>query len=121
MKHLAASLAIALWLTTSMASARLAMEPIREVIRRHLPAIRGCYDEGLARRPELEGRIDVVFTVDGTGVVSEASVQRSTLGDTTVEACVVGEVLRMRFPERAPGGFVRINYPFVFERPTDTD
>ena len=91
-------------------------EIVRRSIRRHLNEIRFCYEEGLRRRPQLDGRVAVQFTIAGTGRVLTSLLQSSTLGDRTVENCAVNAVRRWEFPQPQGGGLVMVSYPFAFTR-----
>jgi hypothetical protein len=84
-------------------------------IRRNLSKIRWCYEKELAKTPKLFGRIVVNFTISGTGTVSQSKVNRTTMGNKTVESCVVNQIRTIRFPAPKGGGIVIVNYPFVFK------
>jgi hypothetical protein len=88
---------------------------IQRVIRRHLAQVRGCYERGLLAGPDLAGRAVVRFTVAADGRVVAASLDSSTLGDPTVEDCILGVFRRLLFPEPAGGGIVIVSYPLVFQ------
>jgi len=87
---------------------------IARVIARHSNEVRFCYESRLSNDPNLAGKLAVSFTIDPTGAVSEADVAQSTLGDSTVEQCVLSRVRRWKFPE-PKGGVCVINYPYVFQ------
>ncbi|TNE92240.1 MAG: energy transducer TonB [Deltaproteobacteria bacterium] len=87
---------------------------IDEVIKRHMPAIRYCYQQELQREPDLSGKIVVGFTIAGDGSVARATPKRSSLGNDAVESCVVGRFLKMQFPKPKGGGIVIVSYPFLF-------
>jgi outer membrane biosynthesis protein TonB len=76
--------------------------------------VRHCYNQGLARDPNLKGRLSVDFTVNSKGDVVAAVVAETTLADVAVGACITGAVRRWKFPGN-PGGDVKIRYPFVLE------
>src|SRR5262245_49535907 len=61
-----------------------------------------CYEEGLARKPKLSGKIVVLFVVENDGTVSsvEAIKKGTTLKDETVTACVLKEFEDLTFPSR---------------------
>lgn len=95
----------------------LSAEIIRAVIRRHLGAIRYCYERELDDGDSLAGKIVVGFTIDGNGAVENATVRSSTMpGGEDVEACLVRRISLMRFPAPRDGARVTVSYPFVFER-----
>ncbi len=87
---------------------------IDEYIRRHLRQIRGCYEKQLNSNPKLAGRIATRFVITGSGRVSQAGVTSSSMGNPTVEGCVLGILKRIEFPEPLGGGIVEVDYPFSF-------
>jgi hypothetical protein len=87
---------------------------IDEVIKRHMSQIRYCYQRALPRNPSLGGKVGVKFTIAGDGSVSQAGVRSTTMNDGSVEGCIVGRFMRMRFPEPQGGGIVIVSYPFLF-------
>lgn len=86
-------------------------DAIRRVVRRHVDEVRFCYEEELAQRPDLEGRIDIAFIIAPSGQVQSASVSSSTLGNARVEGCIVQAVRRWTFP--APEGIAAVRYPYL--------
>ena len=82
-------------------------------MRRHRNEISHCYEKGLARRPDIAGRVTVRFIIDGSGAVKVAAVADSSLGDAGVEQCIARTIRRMAFPRPTDGGVVIVNYPFT--------
>ncbi len=95
---------------------RLPPESVRDVVRANFGRLRGCYEEALLRKPELEGRVNVKFVIDRTGAVSVAELAESTtLDDAKATSCIVAQYKQMAFA--APtGGIVTVVYPVVFSR-----
>ncbi|HJL16768.1 MAG TPA: AgmX/PglI C-terminal domain-containing protein [Sandaracinaceae bacterium LLY-WYZ-13_1] len=91
----------------------LSREQVRRVVRRHVAEVRFCCEQGLQRRPDLEGRVAVRFIVGSDGVVRSAVLDRAstTVGDARVSSCVSQAVQRWTFPS-APGT-TGVTYPFV--------
>jgi len=87
-------------------------EIVRRVVRQHLNEVRFCYEQALVRRPALAGRIVAQFTIAPTGRVLASALQSSSLGETTVDACIVAATRRWEFPRPAGGGIVVVSYPF---------
>jgi hypothetical protein len=87
---------------------------VRRIIRRHLNEVKFCYEQELARKQDLAGRIAVNFTIANTGQVAAAVVQSTTMANARVESCLVGAVRRWEFPRPAGGGIVIATYPFNF-------
>jgi len=95
----------------------LSREAVRRVIRRHVNEVRFCYEQRLAERPDLAGRVTVSLVISGTGVVQSGSVASTTLHDGPVEGCVAQTARRWTFPAPEGGGATLVNYPFVFDSP----
>ncbi|MDC0717281.1 AgmX/PglI C-terminal domain-containing protein [Nannocystis bainbridge] len=89
-------------------------EEIREVVQTHLQEVRQCYDEGLARKPTLAGKLTVDFEIVPSGEVSSSQIQQgSTIADAKVESCVAAAVQTWKFPASSDG-WVQVSYPFEF-------
>ena len=85
---------------------------IRRIVRAHINEVRSCYNAGLTKNPNLEGRVAVNFVITGTGKVGSSVVQESTLKDSKVANCVAKAVKRWKFPKPRGGGNVIVTYPF---------
>ena len=88
---------------------------ISRIIRQHRNEIKYCYETELKKHKNLQGRVIIKFTIDGTGSVRVASVQESSLKNKKVEKCMVGKIKHWVFPAPKGGGIVNVNYPFVFK------
>ena len=84
---------------------------IQATIRAHLSEVRTCFEAGLNRNPQIQGRVLVYFHIDPTGFVVHAKVQSSTLRDQEVEICLISAVRSWKF-DKMEGGAV-VTYPFV--------
>ncbi len=87
---------------------------VRRVMQRHANVIRRCYERSLLQNPDLAGRVTVQFTILATGSVTAAAIGSSTVNNSAMEQCILGEVSRLRFPSFGDGDSVTITYPFVF-------
>jgi Ca-activated chloride channel family protein len=87
---------------------------IRRIVRAHISEVRACYNKGLARDPNLKGRVSIQFMIDGGGKVLSAKVREDTLTDKTVGTCIAAAVLRWTFPKPTSSSVI-ISYPFVLE------
>jgi hypothetical protein len=92
---------------------RLPPESIQRVVRQGFGRLRACYERGLQRRPDLEGRIAVKFVIDREGNVGLASTAERSLDDDAVASCVGKAFESMSFPKPV-GGIVTVVYPVVF-------
>jgi len=86
---------------------------VRRIARAHINEVRYCYNQGLQRDPDLEGRVSVQFDVGANGRVATAIVQQSTLDDDDTAGCVARAVEGWKFPRPADAQAVTITYPFV--------
>jgi TonB family protein len=86
---------------------------IDEVVKRHLSALRYCYQRELARQPTLAGKVSVRFVIARDGKVSDVRRASSSLQHEGVEACVHDRFRRMAFPPPL-GGVVVVTYPLMF-------
>ncbi len=98
---------------TSTVSGRLPPEVIQRITRQNFGRFRMCYEQGLARNPELTGRVTARFVIGRDGSVSSATNGGSDLPDTGVVSCVVRAFYGLSFP-RPEGGIVTVVYPIVF-------
>ena len=88
---------------------------IRRIVRAHINEVRYCYNQGLARDPNLKGRVAVQFTIGPSGKVPVAVVAQTSLKDKNVANCVAKAVKRWKFPKPPGGGNAVVTYPFVLE------
>ena len=57
------------------------------VVRQNYGRFRMCYEQGLGRNPNLEGRVSARFVIGRDGAVSNASNGGSDLPDSGVVSC----------------------------------
>ena len=92
---------------------RLPPEVIQRIVRQNFGRFRLCFENGLTKNPNLQGRVTVKFIIDRAGAVTMASDGGSELPDTGVVQCVVRGFSNLSFP--APeGGVVQVAYPIIF-------
>ena len=95
----------------------LGKEIIRRVVHQHINEVKFCYDQELARKPALAGRISVQFAISPVGQVITSVMQSTSMDDARVENCVVSAVRRWEFPKPVGGGIAIVLYPFNFTSP----
>ena len=62
--------------------------------------------------PDLSGKVEVDFTIEADGTVSEVQISSSTLGHSSFERRLLSMIKRLKF---APAtSKIQITYPFVF-------
>ena len=92
---------------------------IRRLVRRQLSQIQFCYEKGLARRPDMAGRVSIKFLINQDGVVRSSVVVGSSLADTATEQCIAGVVRHIVFPKPQDNGVVIATYPFTLQHSGD--
>jgi hypothetical protein len=81
------------------------------VLREHRPRFLACYERGLRSRPDLAGRVEVVFVIGIDGSVTDAIERDVTLPDDAVVSCIVRSLFELTFATRASP--VTVVYPLV--------
>ena len=94
-------------------SGSLPPEVIQRIVRQNYGRFRLCYENGLTRNPNLEGRIAVRFVIGRDGSVSNVANAGSDLPDGSVVACVTRAYHGLTFPQ-PEGGVVTVTYPIMF-------
>ncbi len=72
-----------------------------------------------ARELGLEGQVTVSFTVEATGVVSEAGLEphpATTIWNRGLESCLSEAIKTWSFPKPRGGGKVFVSYPFILHQ-----
>lgn len=85
---------------------------IRRIVRSHINEVRSCYNAGLTRNPNLDGRVTIQFSIVGNGKVASSVVQENTTTDKEVGNCIARAVKRWQFPRVGKGGTALVSYPF---------
>jgi len=83
------------------------------IISNHYGEVRYCYEKQLMLNPELEGKIEVKFSIGINGNVSTTTISDSSINSIEVESCVLHKVRNWHFP-KPKGGSVTIIFPFIF-------
>lgn len=89
---------------------------VESVFADRMVELHGCYSDAVEIFEDIEGTIEFFFTVDPAGAVSKAHVSRSDLGSLEAEKCMLGKLLRFRFP-RPEGGSADVQYDLLLEAP----
>jgi hypothetical protein len=92
---------------------RLPAEVIRRIVRQNFGRFRMCYEQGLGRNPNLEGRVGVRFVIGRDGSVSNVGNGGSDIPDSGVVSCVISAFYGLSFPQ-PEGGIVTVTYPIMF-------
>lgn len=98
---------------TTQVSGRLPASTIQRIVRQNFGRFRMCYQDALAKNPNLEGRVAVRFVIGREGAVSSAQNGGSSLPDSGVVSCVTRAFYGLSFP-KPEGGIVTVVYPIAF-------
>ena len=90
-------------------------EVIAQYIKSQLGYILYCYERQLSAKPSLQGKVSVQFTIGGDGYVNTQKVSDTTMGDPTVEGCMLSKIAKWKFPSPKGGTQVNVTYPFLFK------
>ncbi len=85
---------------------------IGEYVRSHLSDVTNCYEDRLAARKSLQGRLIARFDIGPDGRVISASAEG--IDDRELVRCTIEAMRSWRFGRPASGGKLRVAYPFVF-------
>ena len=78
---------------------------------------RQCYAQRAGDRPDLSGTVNVSLSVGGDGIVRDASIASTSLGDSETESCVLGEVRGIAFAPSGAAQPIVVNYVYNFIMP----
>lgn len=93
---------------------RLSAVHIQNQVREYASQQRKCYEQGLARNPDLAGRVEVRFVIALDGSVKTVEIKANSLPDCQVVGCVSDVFRSLRF-DPPQGGTVTVVYPVVFD------
>jgi hypothetical protein len=99
-------------LPTTRITGRLPPGHVRQVVRDHFGDFRSCYERGLARNPDLRGKVMARFVIGRTGKVENVSDAGSDMPDAKVTACVLEAFYGLRF-DAPDSGIVIVVYPIM--------
>jgi Ca-activated chloride channel family protein len=94
-------------------SGRLPPEVVQRIVRQNFGRFRVCYEAGLGRNPNLEGKVSSRFIIGHDGGVASVTNGGSDLPDAGVVTCVLGAFKGLSFPQ-PEGGVVTVVYPILF-------
>jgi outer membrane biosynthesis protein TonB len=89
---------------------------IQAILTSHRDEARACYDNALAAHPGIEGTLDIRWTIDPAGNVSNAELDtsRSEIVEPAVATCVVAIVKKIHFNASPKGFETMAHYPWNF-------
>lgn len=94
-------------------SGRLPPPVIQQIVRNSFGNFRVCYEAGLGRKADLEGRVVARFVIGRDGKVSKVADGGSDMPDAEVVSCTLKAFSSVEFPPPA-NGIVTVVYPIMF-------
>lgn len=91
-------------------------QDLMTIIGTHRDEARACYDAALKAHPGIEGNLDIKFTIDPKGTVTDGAADegKSDIHEPGVVTCIVGVLKKIKFAEHPKGLETRAHYPFNF-------
>jgi pSer/pThr/pTyr-binding forkhead associated (FHA) protein len=90
-------------------------DAVEAALLAHKDEFRRCYEKEInAEAPAKSGRVGTSFVIGGSGKVTQAGVESTTLGVPPTESCIIGVIKSIQFPIPRGGGIVQVTYPFKF-------
>jgi hypothetical protein len=86
---------------------------IQRIVRESFGRFRTCYEDGLRRNRDLQGKVTVKFIIGTSGKVAMTADGGSDLPDQEVVRCIVRGFGDLSFPE-PEGGMITVVYPIMF-------
>lgn len=93
---------------------RLPPSVIQKIVRANYGAFRKCYEAGLARNVNLQGKVVVRFVIERDGSVGDVANGGSDLPDQEVQTCIVDAFRGLTFPQPR-NGIVTVVYPIMLQ------
>lgn len=92
------------------------LEDVSARVNERRAEARACYDEGVKRIPELQGRLIINYEIDPDGTVVDASqsAQDEQITDEEVVACVEDVIRQIKFPASRRGKRTRAFHRYEF-------
>ncbi len=93
----------------------LSKEEIAKVIQQYSSKISNCYEKSLLKNPDISGRLQVEWTIQENGSVTDVKQAYSGITQPELSACILALFNQMKFP-KPQGGSVKVKYPFIFSQ-----
>jgi hypothetical protein len=87
---------------------------IRVVVTDNISDIRDCYNAGLAKEPDLIGRVAIQFVIGPEGVVVRSTITANDLPESSIEVaeCIARATATWTFPRKGGENNIIVTYPF---------
>ncbi len=91
-------------------------EDIQALIVAHRDEARKCYDDAFKAHPGIEGDVDVKWTINPKGAITDIMVDdsKSTIHEASVGTCIIAIIKTIKFAESPKGFETKTHYPYNF-------
>lgn len=91
-------------------------DDIKTIILTHRDEARACYDKALDAHPGIEGDIQIKWTIDPDGNVTNPAVDhgKSQIHEESVGTCIIDVIKKIKFAASSKGYETHAAYPFNF-------
>ncbi|MEI8257925.1 MAG: AgmX/PglI C-terminal domain-containing protein [Deltaproteobacteria bacterium] len=87
-----------------------------DFVRRQEPRMRGCFQSALLANPSADTQVELAWTIDGTGAVSNLTCEVATPGSESMQRCLKDVIGGLDLAPIAGADPVRLHVPFHFAR-----
>jgi outer membrane biosynthesis protein TonB len=91
-------------------------DSVRQAILGFKQEIRGCFEQALLVKSNVNGRVSYRFQISAKGTVEWIKLEKSSVDSQTLVNCVQKVVNNVKFPEAKNGQKTIVIYPFQFAR-----
>lgn len=95
-------------------SGDLPPEIVKRIFRQNLGRVRLCYEKQLEKKPKLEGKMQLDFTITPKGEIQAPRGSALTLNEPALFECIAKSTKDVTFPEPAGGAPVTVSVPISF-------
>ncbi|MBK8803626.1 MAG: AgmX/PglI C-terminal domain-containing protein [Fibrobacteres bacterium] len=100
----------------SQNTAQRETESVSRLIRGHIGSFRYSYEKRLRKKPRLQGKLVLGFTISAEGDIVKINKISSTIGDAELEQAILDKARHMKF-DQTQDGSTTVRYSMVLRRP----
>lgn len=93
------------------------VQDIMAIVQTIRPTARACYDAAVKTHPGIKGKIDIEWTIDPKGNVTNIGVNdgKSDIHEKSLADCIIPLIKGIQFAKSQKGFETRTHYPFDFQ------
>ena len=89
-------------------------EIVKRIFRQNLGRVRLCYEKQLEKKPQLEGKMKLDFTITPAGEIQAPVGSAVTLNEPALFDCIAKSTKDITFPQPEAGAPVTVSVPISF-------